>query len=344
MKPIRLPKTNKRFFSTLWGMSALLGILLFVMLLSLRLGSAAMPWDRFLGGLTRRVGFETESLILYSVRLPRILGGALAGMGLAASGVVLQTVTDNPLSSPNVIGVNAGAGCGVVLCLALIPMSGALRLSLLPLFAFLGALLTALAVIAIGERAGGTRASVVLAGVAVTAALNALISGATLMDADLLSSYHSFSIGGFSGIGYSELPVPALMILLCLLLLFVLGGRLDLLSLGAGMAHTMGVSVRLLRVLCVLCAAALAASAVSFAGLLGFVGLIVPHLARRLVGNRFRPLLLSSVLIGGVFCVLADLLGRLLLSPTEIPVGIMMALSGGPFFLFLLFRERGNLK
>jgi iron complex transport system permease protein len=344
MKPIRRPKTDKRFFSTAWGMSALLGILLFVACLSLRLGSAKMTWQDFFGALLWRDSFETQSLILYSVRLPRVLGGALAGMGLAASGVVLQTLTDNPLASPNVIGVNAGAGCGVVLCLSLIPLGGTFRLSLIPLFAFIGALLTALTVTVIGERAGGTRASVVLAGVAVTAALNALISGATLMDADLLSSYHSFSIGGFSGISYSELPIPALMILLCLLLLFAFGARLDLLSLGTGMAHTMGVNVKLVRILGVLCAAALAASAVSFAGLLGFVGLIVPHLARKLVGNRFRPLLFSSVILGGTVCVLADLLGRILLAPTEIPVGIMMALSGGPFFLFLLFRERGNLK
>ena len=343
MKTTRTQPNNKRFFRTVWGMLTLFGILLFSMLLSLRFGSADIPHGRFFAALWGN-GSDTDRLILYSVRLPRVLGGALAGIALAASGVVLQTVTDNALASPNVIGVNAGAGCGVVLCLSLIPMSGMLRVSLLPLFAFLGALLTTLAVVLIGERTGGTRASVILSGVAVTALLNAVISGATLVDSDLLSSYNSFSIGGFSGVTYGELPIPALLVSACLLVLLLFSDRLDLFSLGTGMAQVMGVNVRALRMLCVLTSSALAASAVSFSGLLGFVGLIVPHIARRLTGNRFRPLLLASCFLGGTVCTLADLLGRLLLAPTEIPVGIMMAVVGSPFFLFLLFQKKGGWK
>ena len=340
MKPIRT-QTNKRFFCTAWGMLTLLSILLFSVLLSLRFGSTEMTWQSFFGALSRRSGLEIESLILYSVRLPRILGGALAGVGLALSGAVLQRVTDNALASPNVIGVNAGAGCGVVLCLALLPAVGWIQSVCIPVFAFAGALLTAVLVLLIGEKAGGTRATVILAGVAVTAMLNALISGVTLIDGDLLSSYHSFSIGGFSGISYRDLPIPAVIIGACLLILWLLGNRLDLLSLGGGAASVMGVNVKTLRILSVLCAAASAAAAVSFAGLLGFVGLIVPHLSRRLVGNRSRLHLLASALLGASVCVLADLLGRVLLAPTEIPVGIMMALAGGPFFLFLLFCRGG---
>lgn len=343
METTRTQPNNKRFFRTVWGMLTLFGILLFSMLLSLRFGSADMSWDRFFAAMGG-IGDETDRLILYSVRLPRVLGGALAGIALAASGVVLQTVTDNALASPNIIGVNAGAGCGVVLCLSFIPMSGMLQMSLLPFFAFAGALLTTLAVVLIGERTGGTRASVILSGVAMTAMLNAIISGATLLDGDLLSSYNSFSIGGFSGVTYGELPIPTLLIGMCILLLMLFGTRLDLLSLGTGMASVMGVNVRALRVLCIMSASALAASAVSFSGLLGFVGLIVPHIARRLIGNRFRSLLPASCLLGGSVCVLADLLGRLLLAPTEIPVGIMMALVGAPFFLVLLFRQRGGVR
>lgn len=334
----RTEKVNK-FFRSPWGYAVLTALLAGAVVCALRFGSVRMSHTSFFAALLG-AGTRTDSLILYAVRMPRVLAGVLAGMALSASGVLLQSVTDNALSSPNVIGVNAGAGVGVVCAMALLPSA----VGLIPLFAFAGALASTLAVLLIARRAGGGRASVVLAGVAVTALLNAVISAATLVDTDLLSSYNSFSIGGFAGARYAEMLLPAVIVLLAFSAAFVLGGRIDLLSLGGGMAQSMGVRVRFLRFLCVLLAAALAAAAVSFAGLLGFVGLIVPHMARALVGNRTRHLLAASVLLGGTVTVLADLLGRVLLSPSEIPVGIMMALVGAPFFLALLFWKRGSLQ
>lgn len=335
----RWEKVNK-FFRSPWGYSVLAALLAGAVVCALRFGSVRMSHASFFASLIGQ-GTRTDQLILFAVRMPRVLAGVLAGMALSASGVLLQSVTDNALASPNVIGVNAGAGVGVVLAMALLP---AAVVGAMPFFALVGALLSTLTVLLISHRAGGGRASVVLSGIAVTALLNAFISAATLVDTDLLSSYNSFSIGGFAGARYAEMLLPAIIVLLSLSVAFVLGGRIDLLSLGGGMAQSMGVRVRLLRFLCVLLAAALAAAAVSFAGLLGFVGLIVPHIARALVGNRVRHLLAASVLLGGTVTVLADLLGRILLAPSEIPVGIMMALVGAPFFLVLLFWKRGSLQ
>ena len=343
MDNLPIKRSNKRFFRTPWGYLILTVVLIASALCAWRFGSAEMSHGAFFGALFRMEGHETDVLILYSLRLPRVLAGILAGAALSASGVMLQCVTDNGLSSPNVIGVNAGAGFGVVCALMLLPAGCRwLTLSALPAFAIIGAFLSTLVVLLISAKNGGTRASVVLSGIAVTALLNALISGATLIDTDLLVSYNAFSVGGFAGVTMRELIAPALLTLVCFVVCMCLGERLDLLALGTGMASVMGVRVRVLRMVAILCAAAMAASAVSFAGLLGFVGLIVPHAARALVGNRVRYLLPTAALLGGSLCVLADLFGRMVLSPTEIPVGITMALVGAPFFLFLLLRRGGR--
>lgn len=342
---MRNKQSNKgTFFCSPKGILLLFGVLVLVSVCALRFGSVHMSTKRFWEALFLSTGAETDSLILYSVRLPRILAGVLAGIGLSVSGVLLQAVTDNALASPNVIGVNAGAGFGVILTLAVLPgAAGMLRLSLLPLFAFGGALLATFTVLLLSRCAGGGRSATVLSGVAVSALLNALISGMTLLNTDLLSSYNAFSIGGFRGVQYGELILPAVMIFLCLAASLLLSSGVDLLCLGHSTAALMGVRVGFLRTVCILCASASAAAAVSFAGLLGFVGLIVPHMARRLVGHRTRYLLIVSALLGGSVTVLADLGGRVLLAPTEIPVGITMALVGAPFFLFLLFQKKGEI-
>ncbi len=330
------------FFQSYRGIILLAMALLTSVLCALRFGSTSLSTADFWGALLWQKD-GTEALILYSVRLPRVLAGLLAGVGLSLSGVLLQSVTENELASPNIVGVNSGAGFGVIICLSLV---GAWRgwqlFSAISLFAFLGATGTAILVLFLAERAGGGKVSVVLSGVAVTALLNALISAMTLLDSDILSSYHSFSVGGFDGVRLADLAVPALMVAVCFLIAMVQAPRLQLLCLGREMASVMGVRVRRLRVLCILCAAASAAAVVSFAGLLGFVGLIVPHMARRLVGNQTRMLLLTSAILGGIVTILADLLGRILLAPTEIPVGIMMAVVGVPFFLALLLQRRGH--
>ncbi len=318
------------------GILWMLLLLLLVMLLALRFGSAWLDGRTFFGALRRAPGFETPTLILYSLRLPRMLAGLLAGVGLSVAGVLLQAVTGNPLASPSIIGVNAGAGFLVILFLCFFPAA----VSLLPFAAFLGAFLTTLVILSVARRIDSSQATVILAGIAVQAILNAGISCISLLDADVLVSYNYFSIGGLSGIDANELVIPAAIILCALCLSLAFSREITLLCLGDAMAASLGVRVARLRMLCLICASAAAAGVVSFAGLLGFVGLIVPHIARRLVGGSVGWQLAASSLLGGILVLLADLLGRMLFAPSELPVGIVMAAVGAPFFLVLLLRRR----
>ena len=328
----------------LFGKYASMSLLLItVSLFALRFGSVSLSSRTFFSALFMKQGFESESIILYLIRFPRLLAALLSGVGLSLSGVLLQNLTDNALASPNTVGVNAGAGLGAILSMSVFfaytPLA---RATLNSFFAFLGAFLTTLFVLFLSYKTGGSKSGVILAGVAVTAVLNALISVITLLDSDILISYNSFSIGSFSGVKYDQLAFPAAVIFLCVLLSAFFSRQIDILCIGDEMAAVMGVNVSLLRICCVLCASASAAAVVSFAGLLGFVGLVVPHIARKFVGNNTNHLIFSSALIGAIITVSADLLGRIILSPSEIPVGIMMALIGVPFFIFIMLKRKGE--
>lgn len=303
---------------------------------ALRLGSVDMSWTAFFGALAGREGYAAQTLILRSIRLPRVLGGMLAGAGLSVSGVLLQSVTGNSLAGPNIIGVNAGAGFAVILLMYFAPSA----IALVPFGAFAGAFLTTLLIAALSARVNHSRATVILAGIAVTSMLNAGISLISLLDADVLSSYTFFSVGGLSGVRAERLTVPALFILAGLAAALLLSPGIDALTLGDGVASSLGVNVRALRLACLVIASACAAAAVSFAGLLGFVGLIVPHMARRMTGGGVGGRLGVSALFGAALVTGADLLGRTLIAPSELPAGIVMAFVGAPFFFWLLVRRR----
>lgn len=314
----------------------LIGTLLFaVCLLSLRLGGASMSWRVFFTAVFTPADAPAEALILRYVRLPRLLGALLAGVGLSLAGLLLQAVTENEMASPSLVGVNAGAGFAVILALSLAPFSYAA----LPLFAFLGAFGATALIVALAAKMRMKKSAVVLTGLSVQAILSAGISFLSLIDTDALTAYNAFSVGSLSGVKLSSLLLPLVFVLLSLLFSFLFASRLSLLSLGDGMAHSLGVRVKALRLLAMLAASLSASAAVSFAGMLGFVGLVSPHIARRLFGGSFRRLLLPTVLIGALTVALADMLGRTLFAPTELPVGILMALFGAPFFLFLLLRK-----
>jgi iron complex transport system permease protein len=209
-------------------------------------------------------------------------------------------------------------------------------------FAFTFALGAAALVILVSYAAGANRYAVILAGVAVSTLLSAFISAFTLADTDILASYNAFSIGGLSGVTYRELIIPAAVISVCVMTSLLLASQLNLLSLGTRSAALLGVNVRSVTLIAIICSAASAASVVSFAGLLGFVGLIVPHISRALVGHKISRLIPASAILGASVVLLADLIGRVLIAPSEIPVGITMALVGAPFFIFLLIKKRGE--
>lgn len=315
------------------------GIALFALcLLSLRVGGGGLSASEFYGGLFGREGYETASVILYHLRLPRLLGGLLAGVGLSLGGILLQSITGNPMASPSLVGVNAGAGFGVILTLTFLPY----HLYTLPIAAFVGAFLTTLLIVGLSARLGMGRTALVLIGLAIGAILSAGISLLSLLDTDVLASYQAFSVGSLAAVMTESLVLPALLILVSITVSLVIAPSMDLLAFGGSMAGHLGVRVKALRLFAMILASLSAAAAVSFAGLLGFVGLMAPHISSRFVGSKLRVRIPASVLCGAVLVVAADLCGRLLFSPGEIPVGVLMSLLGAPFFLVLLLRKGGG--
>jgi len=276
-------------------------------------------------------------ILLYS-RLPRTCGCLLAGAALAVSGAVIQAVLQNPLAAPSVIGVNTGAGFFAALCTAVFPGYAALT----PAASFLGALLGALAVLLIAERAGAARITLVLAGVAVSSVFSAGIDAAVTLLPDALAGYADFRVGGLANVPLSRIVPAAWIILAAFLAVLLLAPELDVLTLGTEVARSLGLPVKRLRVVLLALAAALAGAAVSFCGLLGFVGLIVPHMVRRLAPEGSRALAVLCALGGAAALTACDLLSRLLFYPYELPVGIVLSLLGGPFFIWLLLRQRGG--
>lgn len=285
----------------------------------------------------RDMSSTVAKIVLYS-RLPHTCAAMLAGAALAVSGAVIQTVLSNPLASPGIIGVNSSAGLAVALICAIAPTAQRFT----PVAAFLGGLLGVLLIMGLSYRTGASRMTVVLAGVAISNLFSAGIDAVVTFVPEALNGVTDFRIGGFSNVSMEQLKSAAWMILISLMLVISLSQQLDILALGTDIAQSLGLSVKPLRLILLVLAAALAGAAVSFSGLLSFVGLIVPHTMRRLVGENSFPLLMASALGGAFFVMVCDLLARLLFAPFELPVGIVLAFAGAPFFLFLLFKQRGG--
>ncbi len=306
-------------------------------LLSLCMGAVRLPladlWRALLDGPHSIAGY-----IFWYSRLPRTLGCLFAGGALAASGCILQTVLGNRLASPGIIGVNAGAGLAVTVCCALGFLSG----WAISMAAFGGAMAAALTVMLLSRKTGASRTTVILAGVAMNSILNALRDALTTLipDAGMLGG--DFRVGGFSSVATNRLMPAAVLILVGLVICLTLCNELDVLALGEETAQSLGLSVKKMRTLFLILAAVMAGAAVSYAGLLGFVGLLVPHAARRLVGNESKKLLPLCILGGSGFVTLCDLVSRLIFAPFELPVGILMAILGGPCFLWLLLKRKGG--
>jgi iron complex transport system permease protein len=311
-------------------------VLMGLILLSLRLGAVRLDPFKALWQLTQGGDMPADSRILLYVRLPRMAAAVLCGGGLAISGCIIQTVLNNPLAAPSVIGVNAGAGLFTVLWAVLLPD----RVGFLSAAAFLGALLTVLLVYGIASKAGASRLTLILSGVAISSLMSAGINTVTTLYPDALSGMHSFQIGGFAGVNVKVLLPAAAVILLGMLAVFMLTGELDILGLGEETARSLGLNVPAYRFIFLILAAALCGAAVSFSGLIGFVGLIVPHMARMLVRDSQRTWLGLSALVGASFLLLCDTFARTAFAPFELPVGILIAFLGVPFFLWLLFREK----
>ena len=318
-----------------WLFPAALLFCLAAAILSLLLGAVRLSpvqlWQALLGGPNSTAGY-----IFWYARLPRTAACLLSGAALAVSGAVIQAVLSNKLASPGIIGVNAGAGLAVTLCCALGFLSGwGIALS-----AFGGAMISVLLVMFTAEKTGASRTTVILGGVAVNSFLNALSEALTTLIPDTGVLSGDFRVGGFSSVVPVRLWPAGILIFVSLILILTLHNDLDVLALGEETARSLGMPVKKTRTLFLVLSAMLAGASVSFAGLLGFVGLIVPHALRSLVGSESRKLLPLCAIGGAGFVTACDLAARLLFIPYELPVGILMSVLGGPFFLWLLMKRK----
>lgn len=304
--------------------------------LAVCLGSISLPLKSIITAFFK--DDKTARIIILHLRLPRVAAAALAGIGLASAGNLLQAVTDNELCAPNIIGVNSGAGFFMMLILCLFPSLWMLE----PIAAFIGALFASFLVIFISyaSRSRHQKSTLILSGVAVSSVFSAGISFLSIKFPDVLSSYTAFSVGGFSGVVPGQLILPAIIIFICLAAAMFIAPKLDILALGDDVAVTLGVSVKKIRIFTVVLASAMCAAVVSFAGLIGFVGLIVPHITRSVVGGNLRNRIPFTAIFGAILVIISDLLGRTLFIPGELPAGILMAFIGAPFFIYLLVRKR----
>lgn len=307
--------------------------------LGLCLGSTQVsPADFISAALAGDITDPAYRIVVHS-RLPRVLGALLAGSALAVSGAILQAVLQNPLASPNIIGVNSGAGLMVLLCSAFLPAHPAL----LPFSAFLGALATAMMIFALAMGPGVSRITLVLTGIAISSILGSGMNCIMILYPDAYIGASTFLVGGLSGLTLKGLNFPVIYIIVGLILAMLLRRDMNIISLGTETARSLGMSVNLVRFLLIFTSAVLAGAAVSFAGLIGFVGLIVPHAIRFLIGNDNQFLVPASAFGGAAFVIICDLISRIAFAPYEIPVGILLSFIGGPFFIYLIIHNRrGN--
>lgn len=278
---------------------------------------------------------NTADQIIWNIRLPRAITGALVGSNLALAGAMLQSVMRNPLADPHIIGISAGAGITGIMVLILYP---AYLLWMTPV-AFCGAMVAAGAIYLLAWKNGIKPVRIILAGVAVSAFLGAGISGILIFYSDRVHGALMWMVGGLAARSWNDVSVIVPYAAIGLILSLISSPYLNVLALGDDMARGLGLPVERTRIFLTAIAALLAASAVSVAGLLGFVGLIVPHMVRLLIGTDYRFLIPGAALLGAAVVTLSDTAARLLFAPVELPVGILMAFFGAPFFLFLLRRE-----
>ena len=316
-------------------------LILVTAFVSAGIGYSSLSFDRLIPTLLGDGSFK-EEFVLFSIRLPRIIITLLAGMALALSGAILQGITRNDLADPGIIGINSGAGVAIALFFLFFPIDPGSFIYLLPIVAFLGALLTAflIYIFSYNREVGLQPVRLVLIGVGFSMALSGLmivlISSADTKKVDFIANWLAGNIWG------ADWPfILALLPWLIVLVPFTMyrANRLNLLGLSEPVAIGVGVSIEKERIAFLIVAVALAAAAVSVTGGIAFIGLMAPHIAKSLVGPRHQLFLPIAILLGGWLLLLADTVGRNILEPSGIPTGIVVSLIGAPYFMYLLLKK-----
>ncbi|HZJ08885.1 MAG TPA: iron ABC transporter permease [Trueperaceae bacterium] len=318
-------------------------LLLVALVVAVATGSSEVTVGQLLGSLGRGLRGEAVGAldtIVLQIRVPRALLAALVGGGLGLAGAVYQGVFRNPLADPYLLGTAGGAGFGAALAAVFGGSAGFLGLQA-PLLAFVFALASVIVVMLLAQQGGALPVvRLILAGVVLSSILGAGTSFLMLAERELTAGILARLLGGFSFAGWAEVAVVTGFMVPAVVVAMSLARALDVLQLGEEGAAQLGLPVESVKYVLLVAATLVTAAAVSVAGIIGFVGLMTPHAVRLLVGPRHRALLVHSLAWGATFMVVADLLARTVITPAELPVGIITALVGGPFFLVLLWRRR----
>jgi iron complex transport system permease protein len=327
-------------------------VLLAVTVLSVAVGPFDIPLTRIGASLVDRipgVGLSSslsaqQEVVLWQWRLPRAVLGGLVGAALALSGATYQGVFRNPLADPYLLGVAAGAGLGATLVIVGDGAVGWGPFDAVAAAAFVGAIGGVALASLLGHRPGSSPATLLLAGVAVASFLTALQTFVVQRSNDDLREVYTWILGRLGTSGWGDVAVLAPYVLVCGVVILAHRRHLDVLRLGDAEAASVGVDPRRIRLLLIVAASLLAAAAVAVSGLISFVGIVVPHLVRLLVGSSYRAVLPLSALGGAAFLMLADLVARSAASPAEVPIGVVTAFVGAPFFAFVLWTTRRELR
>lgn len=287
---------------------------------------------------------DSAKSIIWNLRLPRVLLGAIIGASLSVAGAAFQGMFKNPMADPYVIGISSGAALGAALAIVLKIDISIINISSITIFAFIGALIAVLTVYNIARVKNKVPVTtLLLAGVAVGQFLTAIMSFLMILsDKDMVRITY-WTLGSLSGKGWDPVLAIALPSLVCMIVITFFARDLNILLTGEESAQSLGVDVERTKTYILLLGTFITAVAVSVSGIIGFVGLIIPHIVRLLIGPDHRILLPASALLGSIFMIFADTVARTLISPIEIPVGIITALFGGPFFIYLLRSKKKSI-
>ena len=333
----------------IYGIVGLFILLIAVVILAAAIGSVNIPFSTTSSILISKLPLVemtptwTSALetIIFEIRLPRVILAGLVGAALATAGATYQGLFRNPLADPYLIGVAQGAALGAVIGFLLPPAWHSVGLGIIPLLAFCGALASTVTVYSLA-RVGKTLpvTTLILAGVALGALLASIVSYLIITSGEKMHGIMFWLMGSFSLSQWSETIIVLPYVLIGVIIILLYARPLNLVQLDEEQAQQLGVNVERLKLILLTAATLITAAAVSFVGIIGFVGIIVPHAVRLIWGADHRFLLPLSVLTGAIFLILADLVARTLMAPTEIPIGVITAICGAPFFLYLLRRRK----
>ena len=324
------------------GAVVLLAALVGVVLLSLALGTRHVALDEVIAAIFAPVAGNNDHTVIRDLRVPRTIIGIVAGAALAVAGTVMQGLTRNPLADPGLLGVNAGASLFVVIGITFFGVSAAGGYIW---FALVGAAVATVVVylIGAGRARNPTPVTLTLAGAAVTAAITSLITLLLLTNLDTLNQFRFWAVGSLVGRGLEEVTALAPFFIVGLALAIAVARMLNVLALGEDVARGLGQNVTVARVLCAIVIVVLCGSATAIAGPIVFIGLVIPHIARWIVGPDYRWILVYSLLLGPILLVLADVIGRLVVQPAELEAGIVVAFLGAPVMVALVRRSNAGV-